>query len=179
MRMDAVQFERALATHQRMVFSIALHSLRDRTLAEDVTQDVFMALLQHGAEVDSDEHLVYWLRRVTTRRCIDQLRRQRWRRWLPLMESDAVEVATQNASGSDPLLSGRLERTLRGLAPIERVALVLRYQEDLDAAEIGKVLGLSSDAVNKHLRRALAQMKVRLSGAARPQSAQAACRPQD
>jgi RNA polymerase sigma factor (sigma-70 family) len=79
----------------------------------------------------------------------------------------------------DPLLADRLQKTLRGLAPVERVALVLRYQEELDAAAIGKVLGLSSDAVNKHLRRALARLKVRLSGTARPQSAQAACEPQD
>ena len=177
--MDAGQFEQVLAAHQRMVFSIALHSVRDRALAEDVTQDVFMALLQHGAEIESEEHLVYWLRRVTTRRCIDQLRRQRWRRWLPLMDSDAAELAVATGADIDPLLAGRLQKTLRGLAPVERVALVLRYQEELDAAEIGKVLGLSSDAVNKHLRRALARLKVRLSGAARPHSAQAACGPQD
>ncbi|MGH9416972.1 MAG: RNA polymerase sigma factor [Terriglobales bacterium] len=159
--MDTGQFERALAEHQRMVFSIALHTLRDRALAEEITQDVFVALLEHGGEMASREHLLHWLRRVTSRRCIDQLRRQHWRRWLALSDYEAT-ADTAAAPRGDPMLAARLAPLLRALPASERVALVLRYQEDLDPGEIGRLLGLPEKTVKNKLRHALAQLKLRL-----------------
>lgn len=146
-----------------MVFGIALHALRDRSMAEEITQDVFLALLEHRERIQSDEHLVYWLRQVTSRRCIDQMRRQRWRRWLLLSEAGeaAGGVASSTAPG-DPLLSARLEKLIRALPAPVRVALVLRYQVDLDPAEIGRVLGLPEKTVRKKLRHALNILKSRL-----------------
>lgn len=162
MRMDAAQFERVVSEQQRMVFSIAIHSLRDRALAEEITQDVFLALYQHHDRIESAAHLVHWLRRVTTRRCIDQIRRQRWRRWLRLSETGEAESASASEQRGDPMLSARLQRLIHALPAAARMALVLRYQEDLDAAEIGRLLGLSEKAVHKLLRRAVAQLKLRL-----------------
>ncbi|MGH9474930.1 MAG: RNA polymerase sigma factor [Terriglobales bacterium] len=160
--MDSETFEQAVAAHQRMVFSLALHTLRDRALAEELTQDVFLALLENRGRIESAEHLVQWLRRVTARRCIDQLRRLRWRRWLSLRESDEAAGVSASALRGDPLLAGRLQRLLRGLPAAVRVALVLRYQEDLEPAEIGRVLGIPENDVRKKLRHALVVLKLRL-----------------
>ncbi len=173
MRMEAEQFERAVIEHRRMVFSIALHTLRERALAEEITQDVFLALFQHGDRIESAAHLVHWLRRVTARRCIDQLRRQRHRRWLPWGGNAAGGSGGERVAGrsceeaaspprGDPLLAARLERLIRALPAGARVALVLRYQEDLEAAEIGRILGLTENAVKRKLRHALAQLRLRL-----------------
>lgn len=163
--MDVRQFEQAVADHQRMVFNIALHVLRDHALAEELTQDVFLALYQHGNRIESPEHLVHWLRQVTARRCLDQLRRQRYRRWLQLSEiEDSGEIAGGSSQPSfpDPWLAGRLRRHIRALPPTVRVVLVLRYQQDLDVAEIGRLLGLTEPGVRKKLRQALAYLKLRL-----------------
>lgn len=179
MRMDAAQFERVLADHQRMVFSIALHLLRERALAEEIAQDVFLALHEHGERIESPEHLVHWLRCVTTRKCIDQARRQRWRQRLAYDPGGLEEIAAAPAPGGDPLLARRLERLIRGLPAVARAVLVLRYQEDLDTAEIGRTIGISEPAARKHLTRALAHLKLRLDtngaagrrGAAEPATA--------
>ena len=159
--MEAGQFEQAVSEHQRMVFSIALHSLRDRGLAEEITQDVFLALLEHGDGIESAEHLVHWLRRVTTRRCIDQLRRHWWRRRVALHEGEG-DGATAGGAPGDPLLWGRLQRIMQSLPATARLALVLRYQEDLEPAEIGRLLGVAESAVRKQLRRALTHLRARL-----------------
>lgn len=160
--METEAFEQAVREHQRMVFSIALNALRNRALAAEITQDVFLALLEHGGGIESAAHLVYWLRRVTSRRCIDQMRRQRLRRWLPL--SDVHEAAgTAGAADRDPLLSQRLARLIAALPAATRLALVLRYQEDLEPAEIGRVLGIPENAVRKKLRHALRSLKLRLA----------------
>ncbi len=175
MRMDTEQFEQVVIEHRRMVFSLALHVLRDRSLAEEITQDVFLALFQHAARIESEAHLLHWLRRVAARRCIDQLRRRRLRRWLLLdaIDEPAAEVAA--LPRRDPLLAARLDRLLRALPPLARVALVLRYQQDLDPAEIGRVLGITEYAVRQKLRHALTHLKLRLapppaSGPRQPQT---------
>jgi len=148
-----------------MVFSLALHTLRDRAGAEEISQEVFLALFQHGERIESAEHLVHWLRRVAARKCIDQLRRLRWRRWLPLSEADEAVDRSASARPGDPLLSARLQRLLGRLPAAARVALALRYQEELEPAEIAGLLGLSEEAVRKSLRRTLAQLRLRLERA--------------
>jgi RNA polymerase sigma-70 factor (ECF subfamily) len=68
-------FREIVAAHQSLVFSIALHTLRNRALAEEVAQEVFLRLSGRLGGIQSEEHLVNWLRTVTSRLCIDELRR--------------------------------------------------------------------------------------------------------
>jgi RNA polymerase sigma-70 factor (ECF subfamily) len=160
--MDDSQFEGAVRKHQRMVFSVALRSLRDRGLAEELTQEVFLSLYRHGEGFDSPEHLAAWLRRVAARKCIDQIRRRRWRRWLPLSDADGAAAPGHAEGRGDAWLSRRLQKLLQALPAAGRVALVLRYQEELEPAEIGRLLGISEDRARRELRRALAFLRKRI-----------------
>src|SRR5512143_1605363 len=72
-------FEQIVSQHQGMVFSLACHFLRDRSLAEELAQEVFLSLHQNLDSIKSPEHLTFWLRKVTSHRCIDQSRRQKVR----------------------------------------------------------------------------------------------------
>src|SRR4051812_42628268 len=65
------QFSDAVRANQSMVFSIAYHFLRDWTAAEEVAQDVFLQLYRKYEELESDSHVIFWLRRVTSHRCVD------------------------------------------------------------------------------------------------------------
>jgi RNA polymerase sigma-70 factor (ECF subfamily) len=60
------EFARLVRQHQAMVFSVAWHFLRDRALAEELAQEVFLALYQHLGTLESPEHILFWLRKVTT-----------------------------------------------------------------------------------------------------------------
>ena len=55
---DTTAFAELVAEHQAMVFSIALHYLQDRSLAEDVAQEVFLELYQNLAVIESATHLI-------------------------------------------------------------------------------------------------------------------------
>src|SRR5690242_837668 len=68
---DSLAFAQLVQQHQGMVFSIAYHFLQDRSLAEDLAQEVFLELYQNLGAIQSPAHLTYWLRRVTSNRCID------------------------------------------------------------------------------------------------------------
>ncbi len=73
---DAEAFADLVREHQGMVFSIAYHFLQDRSLAEDLAQEVFLELFQSIDRIQSPAHLTYWLRKVTSNRCIDQGRKE-------------------------------------------------------------------------------------------------------
>src|SRR5437667_12767564 len=92
--------------HQSMVFTIAYHFLRDRSLAEELAQEVFLHLHKNLRAIQSHAHLVYWLRKVTSHRCIDQARRLKLRPRVSLTEylERAPEPAASGPS-PDPLLA--------------------------------------------------------------------------
>ena len=63
-----------IRAHQKSVYSLALRMLGARDLAEDLVQDVFMQMSGHLSRIETNQHLGFWLRKVTSNRAIDQLR---------------------------------------------------------------------------------------------------------
>ena len=72
----ATDFAEIVRRHQSAVFSIALHFLADRSAAEELAQDVFLQLHANLPTIKSDDHMKFWLRKVTAHRCIDHKRRR-------------------------------------------------------------------------------------------------------
>src|SRR5258708_5972668 len=99
-------FAEIVREYQAMVYSIGWHLLRDRPVAEELAQDVFLKLYQYWGSIESRAHAANWLRRAMTQRAIDQSRRARLRPRRSL--EDAPEPAGP-AYETDPLLSERLE----------------------------------------------------------------------
>src|SRR5689334_20102440 len=101
--LEARAFSDIVREHQAMVFSIAWRFFRDRSLAEELAQEVFLKLHRNLRSIESSTHLVHWLRTVTTRRCIDQARRERLQPRVSLTEylERAPEPAAA-ASAADP-----------------------------------------------------------------------------
>ena len=159
-RGDPTAFAGIVRTHQAMVFSIGYHFLRDRSLAEELAQEVFLHLYKNMRAIQSPSHLVYWLRKVTTHRCIDQARRQKLRPRLSLTEylERAPEPADPRPPG-DPLLAGALRRLVAALPERSRMIVILRFQEDLEPAEIAELLDIPLGTVKSNLHRSLALLR--------------------
>jgi RNA polymerase sigma-70 factor (ECF subfamily) len=157
---DAAAFARLIRQHQAMVFSLALHALRSRTAAEDLAQEVFLDLYRHLARIESPAHATSWLRRVTSHRCIDEIRRRRHRPEL------TVEVLPER--GVAPVtreffVEERLQSLVATLPPRARMVVVLRFQEELEPSEIAEALNMPVNTVKSHLRRSLNVLRIRLS----------------
>jgi RNA polymerase sigma-70 factor (ECF subfamily) len=159
-RVAGLDFADLVRQHQAMVFSIAWHVLRDRAVAEELAQDVFLSLHQHLATLESPEHVLYWLRKVTSNRALDVLRR-RQRRPMVSLENAPEPVAV--SSTGDPMLGSALRRLVAALPEKARAIVVLRYQEDLDPAEIARILGIPVGTVKSQLQRALGLLREKLS----------------
>jgi len=159
MRGDALAFGEIVRGHQAMVYSLALHFLRDASLAEDLAQEVFLELYRNLAKMKSDVHLRFWLRKVTCHRAIDRGRRKRPDGMLSL--GQAPEPAA-TARANDPLLERKLWRLVGSLPDKQRLALILRYQEDLTVPEIAEVMEIPANTVKSSIERALALLREKL-----------------
>ncbi|MGH9430089.1 MAG: RNA polymerase sigma factor [Terriglobia bacterium] len=145
-------FEQVVREHRSMVFSLACYFLHDAAVAEELAQDVFLKLFLGLRSIQSAEHLVCWLRRVTYHRCIDYARGENKRQWVAL-----DEIAEPWGSGNhpDPLLSRTLQRLVASLPDKARMAVILRFQEDLDYEEIAEVMEIPLNTVKSVLKRSL------------------------
>jgi RNA polymerase sigma-70 factor, ECF subfamily len=146
--------------HQAMVFSIALHFLRDRATSEEVAQEVFFSLHRNLHQIESPAHAAAWLRKVAVQRAIDEGRRRSRRPQVAL--EDVAEPAAGGKPG-DPLLSDLLRKLVATLPEAPRMVMVLRYQEDLEPTEIAAALEMPVATVKSHLQRSLAMLRGKLA----------------
>jgi RNA polymerase sigma-70 factor (ECF subfamily) len=149
---QVANFAELVEAHQEMVFSIAYHFLHDRAVAEEVAQDVFLRLHSHLNEMDSPQHVVFWLRKVAANRCVDEARRRKRRAEVPLDDAGDPPSATEQGN---VWLSHRLRRLVSSLPEKQRIMVILRYQEDLEPMEIAMLLDTSVNTVKSQLQRAL------------------------
>jgi RNA polymerase sigma-70 factor (ECF subfamily) len=152
-------FAGVLRANQGMVFSIAFHFLRDRAAAEEVAQDVFLELYKQLDRLETDAHVSFWLRRVTSHRCIDYTRR---RKYQPIIALQDVPEPSVSGDPGDVLLNQKVQDLIATLPEKPRIVMVLRYQEDLMPEEIAKVLDMPVRTVKSHLQRSLAMLREKI-----------------
>jgi len=151
---DHDAFAALIEEYQSIVYGIALHFFGDRARAEEVAQDVFLQLYRSLAAIQTRSHLAHWLRQVTSRKCIDEVRR----RGLHRVDLDDVDLSVAPDS-ADPFLARRLRARIARLPDLQRLILTLRYQEDLGPSDIGRTLGLPENTVKSYLHRALTALR--------------------
>ena len=154
MAIENDHFRRLIENHQRMVFSIALRVTGDYSTAEEVAQDVFLALYKDGERLESEDHIRFWLRRVAVHRATDALRRKAVRPEATADEWQEEQYMADQAP-SNVAVQVRLEDLMGGLPEPLRVAIVLRYQEEMMPDEIARLLNQPVATVKSHLQRGL------------------------
>ncbi len=151
-------FAAAIEMHKAMVYSIGWHFLRDRALAEELGQDVFLELHRHWDSIKSPAHMLFWLRKVTSRRAIDEVRKRKIRLETSLEETGEPTVLERV---HDAFLSSYLERMVASLPEKQRMAIVLRYQEGMELEEIAEVLEMKTSTVKTQIFRALELLRAK------------------
>jgi RNA polymerase sigma-70 factor (ECF subfamily) len=158
---DQAAFAVLIQRHQNMVFSLALHMLRSRPAAEDLAQEVFLRLYRSLHRLESETHVVSWLRRVASHQCINEIRRRNHRQEFG---TDTLPETGQAPELREVFVAERLEALVAGLPARARMVVVLRYQEDMAVTEIADVLGMPVNTVKSHLRRSIVTLRARVTG---------------
>ena len=155
MAMESGEFRRLIEAHQRMVFSLALRVTGEHGAAEEVAQDVFLELHRGGDKLESEDHVRFWLRRVTVHRATDALRKKARQPEASAEEWMEEQYVQDNSEGLNTAVVALLEELLRTLPEQMRLIIVLRYQEDMLPDEIAKLLGQPVATVKSNLQRGL------------------------
>lgn len=165
-------FQTLVERYQRPVFSLVVRMVRDRGIAEDVTQEVFVKAWMALARYDPRRRFASWLFKIASNAAIDHLRRKK----LPTTpietgnpdESSILDrVEDERAEAADTLvkrheLAAALEAATAALRPEYRLVVLLRFKEELPYREIAEVTGMPLGTVKTNLRRARREIEQRL-----------------
>ncbi len=161
MAMDADELGRAIEVHGRMVFSIAQRIVRDPGVAEEVAQDVFLELDRSADRLENEDHRRFWLRRVAVHRATDAVRRRGRQpesgaeEWMETAHGGEMAESRGTAGGIGDAMGNRLETMVGSLPEAMRVAVILRYAEDMTPEEISTTLQQPLPTVKSNLQRGL------------------------
>jgi len=147
-RAQRAVFER----YRDRVFSIALHFLKgEHAAAQDVTQEVFVRVFRAAPSFRQDARLSTWLYRIVANACLDELRRRR----RLLLFGDLPPTLHPVVSAAEPAdPDAEVTRAVSRLSPRLRMAVLLRYFDDLSYHEIAHALGVTPGTVASRLSRA-------------------------
>jgi RNA polymerase sigma-70 factor (ECF subfamily) len=154
-----IDFADIVAENQSMVFSLALRFLRNREVAEELAQDVFLQCYRQIGQIEDAAHACSWLRRAICHRSIDELRKRRIR---PAIGLDDIPEPAAGGAMPDLMMQDQLRGLVGSLPEKARMVVVLRYQEDLLPSEIAEMLEMPVSTVKSHLHRSLALLRGRL-----------------
>lgn len=157
-------FEVIYDRHARVAFSLAFRLLGDRTAAEDLVQDAFLAVWRGSARYSPARGSVRnWLLSILHNRGIDRLRtgaamarRQEALEQVVLRQPDAPDAADL---GLERAIAGDVRAGLEDLPPEQRQALDLAYYGGFTHQEISEMLELPLGTVKSRMRLGLERLR--------------------
>lgn len=152
-------------TYSTLLFRVAYSILRSRPEAEDVVQDAFLRVMEHRGSLATVRDMRVWLIRIAWNLALD---RKRHRRPEQLDEVFAHALA-DNTMPADAVLQEAQQfqqvlREIERLPRAERQVLLLSAIEELDTAEIARIVQRSESAVRALLSRARRRLREQTEG---------------
>ena len=146
------------------VYAVCLRGVRDRHLAEDVAQAVFVLLARKAKRLNENTILRGWLFK-TSRFAIAGAMKKRARenrKLVPFCEVSETHLAREEVAAWEEIVPF-LDEAVSCLSSDDRQAILLRFYDSHSMAEVGQRLGISEDAAKKRVSRAVEKLRGILS----------------
>jgi len=157
-RSDAA-FAELVRRHIDLVHSAARRMVCDAHLAQDVTQATFLALAKSAAQLTERPVLAGWLHR-TAQNIAAQTVRTDVRRRAREQEAAAMNELLASSPEADwEQIAPHLDAALGELTEPERDAVLLRYFQRQSAGDMAQILGISDEAAQKRVSRAVDRLR--------------------
>jgi len=167
---DSQAFRALVERHSRTIFRLAHRMTGNEHDAEDVVQETFLRAFRQLDRFEARANFGTWLYRIAVNCSIDLMRK---RRETTTDEADDMErMATTGPGRPDApdldrlVFSAEIRQRVTGalgrLSQMERAAFVLRHFEGQSIEEIGRALGLRTNATKHSIFRAVRKMRAAL-----------------
>lgn len=158
---DAQQEARGLADlyerHAPAAVRLAYLITGDRERSRDVAQEAFVRVAARFRHLRFPDAFDAYLRRTVINLCTSQFRRERLER--AFLEREGSRERETTADPPDLGTRDELRRALRRLPPRQRVAVVLRYYEDLSEEDMAEAMRCSVPAARSLLSRGMQTLR--------------------
>jgi RNA polymerase sigma-70 factor (ECF subfamily) len=148
-------FEILYRRYHQKVFEKCYTLLKNRSVAEELAEDIFSKVYEKILSTKSVTHFSSWLYSLTYNQCIDYLREKKrlhYPEWNRLNE--IAEIPDESEEDFSEIDYDLLQSVLEMIHPEEKALLMMKYQDNLSLKDIGKSLRISDDAVKMRLKRA-------------------------
>jgi RNA polymerase sigma-70 factor (ECF subfamily) len=162
------------------IFRFLLASLRDRDVAESLTQETFLRAWTARASFRGDCSAATWLTRIALNLLRDHTRTNRFRFWRKVSQTavqadDLAHHLPSKVSSTEASLIAKEQlaliwETVGTLSERQRTVFLLRFVEELELADIAQITGIPISTVKTHLYRALATIRAAHSAGPRKES---------
>ena len=149
---DLHAFAEIVRRHQRSAWNTAYHFLGEHHEAEDVVQEAFLKILDAAPRYQSKALFSTYLYCVVSRLCFDRSKKRR-----PHYTDELPDVPDPRPSAVEEVTGRERQDAIRSaldtLPAKQRMAMVLRFYQDLSYAEIAGVLATTEKGVERLLAR--------------------------
>lgn len=168
---DTAAFSVLMRRHLASVHHFIARHTSPGPLAEDLTQEVFLKVVERAGDFKHESRFRTWLFSIARNLCIDTLRKQAHRNHPSLEETDKDGVPLRDRLEDQNLLTtgeratlsrevgARIEDALGMLPEEQREVFLLREVADLPFQEIAKAMGAPENTVKSRMRYALERLQ--------------------
>lgn len=151
--------EELYSKYQKLVINISFSIVKDKNIAEEVSQIVFLKILQNPKENLPNSNELCWLYATTKNQTIDYLRKQR-----NIIDIDSIYDVEDNYNEINETIDKHTYRKMiEGLDPIDKEIVSLKVISYFTFKEIGLILGMPTGTVQWRYYKAVHALKMLLS----------------
>jgi len=169
---DVAAYGRFVQRHQQRVYRLALHMLKQKADAEDVTQETFVRAWSALDRFDGRSEPFTWVYRIAVNLSLNVLRARRTRPQAPIDDDARVEalLAEYRRGPGDPLVNSEnrqlvsaLLRAMESLSETLRTTLVLVAVDGMSHGDAASILGCPEGTVAWRVHEARRKLRAALS----------------
>jgi len=165
LRQDPDAFGQLVERYATVIVNLAYRMVGDRTEAEDLAQETFVAAFKALPRFRADSKFSTWLYRIAANKCKDWLRAKR--PWQGVQDIDVDEVLDAGVAAeertperllSQQQVAEQLDRAIQRLPPLYREAFVLKHVEGLSYEEMQEIVGVNADTLKMRVYKGRLQL---------------------
>lgn len=137
------------------IFRYCYYHVRNKDLAEDLTQETFLRFIESNYQEKGKE--MNYLYTIAKNLCINEINKS-----VPTMQNDAIE--DESVVDEDLVEKIYIRNLLMKLPDDDREVLILRYMNGETVSDISKLLGISRFALYRKIQNAKKELKKMLEG---------------